>query len=797
MGGMGNLWMISRVWAGRRAKRFLASAICALAILTFALDRSTAASADASIIVHGNRRVDAAAIRGHFHAAPDGRLDTSAVNEGLKTLYASGLFEDVKIAWSGSRLIVTVVEAPVIDRVQFEGNKQLKDKDLAGEIRSRTHTPLTKAAIQDDVARLQAIYRSTGHYDVQITPKTIVKGEGRANLVFEIKEGPKTGIRKIVFIGNHAYSDQWLKGVIKTSESGWFAFLKTSDVYDPDRIESDRDLLRTFYLKNGYADVQIVAATGAYDPVQKGFIVTFTVDEGDRYRLGTIDIQSHIAAADASALRGELKLASGDVYDAQAVDKSIDALTAAMGKQGFPFVAVHPHAQRDRSAKLLNLVFALDEGPHAYIERIVIRGNTFTRDHVIRREFDIAEGDAYNRALVARAERRLKALGLFKSVKTSTEAGTTPDRVVLDVDIEEQQTGDFAVAGGYSTSYGFLAEVTVSERNFLGLGQYVKVSATLGQYVRGGKLSFAQPYFLDSRLTLGLDLFGNQVLTNPNQSYGNTVYGAGIRLAAPITDTISTEARYSLVNQSFSLNPVLMNCLPPHDCVAASAEVKQAVLNGPAWVSTIGSTFQYSTLDNPKNPHEGLRIEVKQDVAGLGGDVDFYKATDDVRYYHDFGNDLVGMARSQSGFVTPYGGQPLPFANGFFGGPQFVRGFAPNGFGPRDLTPGTTADNIGGSKYWATTAELQSSIPWLPPDFALKAAVFSDAGSMWGYRGQTSFPTLSQSLHVADTRQIRSSIGAGLIWDSPFGALRVDYAYPTSKAPYDITQRLHFGVGPF
>ncbi len=789
--------MLSRVCVGRRAERLLASALCALAFLAFALDGSAAAIADAMIVVHGNRRVDAAAIRAHFHASAEGRLDPAAVNAGLKTLYATGLFEDVKIAWSGSRLVVTVVEAPVIDRVQFEGNKQLKEKDLAKEIRSKAHTALSKAAIQDDAARIQEFYRHTGHYDAQITPKTIARGEGRADLVFEIKEGAKTGVRKIVFIGNHAYSDQWVKGVIKTSESGWFGFLKTTDVYDPDQIESDRELLHDFYLKNGYADAQVIAATGAYDATLKGFIVTFTVDEGDRYRLGTIDIQSHLAAIDGSAFLSELKMANGDVYDAQAVEKSVEGLTAALGKQGFPFVSVRPHARRDHQAKLLNLVFALEDGPHVYIERIVVRGNSFTRDHVVRREFDITEGDAYNRALVARAERRLKALGLFKSVKTSTSAGSAPDRVVLNVDIEEQQTGDFAIAGGYSTSSGVVAEISISERNFLGLGQFVKVSATVGQYVRGAKLSLAEPYFLDNRMTLGLDIFGNQSLTNTNQSYGSTYYGAAVKLAAPITDTLGTEVRYSLVNQSLSLDPALMNCVPPHNCVSASAEVKQAVLDGPAWASTAGTTFLYSTLDNPKNPHEGLRIEVKQDVAGLGGNVDFYKSTDDVRYFHDFGDDIIGMARGQSGFVMPYGGQPLPFANGFFGGPALVRGFAPNGFGPRDLTPGTTLDNIGGSRYWATTAELQSPIPWLPPDIGLKAAVFADAGSLWGYRGQTSFPTLSQSLNVYDSRQVRSSLGAGLIWDSPFGALRIDYAYPTTKTNYDVTQRLHFGVGPF
>jgi outer membrane protein insertion porin family len=789
----------------RAAKRLLAKGLtvcfalglAALSVLVSPPASFAASPSDDTIVVRGNRRSEAAVVRGYFHAKPDGALDAAAVNDGLKALYASGLFADVKVAWSGTHLVVTVAEAPLIDRVQFEGSKQFKDKDLASEIRSKARTPLTTAGVQDDVSRITELYRHSGRYDATITPKTIAKGEGRVDLVFEIKEGPKTGVTKIVFFGNRAFSDQRLKGVIKTSESGLLAFLKTSDVYDADRLETDRDLLHAFYLKHGYADAQVVAATGSYDAARKGFVIAFTIEEGDRYRFGTIDIKSNVGAVDVAALREALTMSSGDVYDASAVDKSVDALALAVSRQGFPFATVHPQAQRDRGEKLLNLVLALDDGPHSYIERIVVRGNTFTQDQVVRREFDIHEGDAYNRSLVARAERRLKALNLFKSVKTSTEPGSSPDRVVLDIDIQEQQTGEFFVSGGYSTSYGMVAEVTVAERNFLGLGQYVKVSGTLGQYVRSGKLSFAQPYFLDTRATLGLDVFGSQTLTNSNQSYGTTNYGSAIRIDAPVTDTVSAEARYSIVNQASSLDPALLTCVPGTGCTSASAEVKQAVLNGPAWVSMAGTTYGYSTLDNPKNPHEGVRLEVRQDLAGLGGNADFFRTTGDLRLYHDFGDDVVGLARGQGGFVAPYGGQPLPFANGFFGGPQYVRGFAVNGFGPRDLTPGTTADNIGGSRYWATTAELQSPIPWLPPDFALKAAVFSDAGSVWGYRGQTSFPTLSQSLNVADTRRVRSSIGAGLIWDSPFGPLRVDYAYPTSKTNYDVTQRLHFGFGPF
>src|ERR1700722_7132762 len=449
---MRNAWMSLRVGAASAAKRLLAGlGLGTVAAALLAQAALAASPLDDTIMVRGNHRIEAAVVRGFFHAKPDGALDAAAVNDGFKALYASGLFADVKVAWSGTHLVVTVTEAAVIDRVQFEGNKQFKDKELTSEIRSKAKTPLTGAGVQEDVERIAELYRHTGRYDATITPKTISKGEGRVDLVFEIKEGPKTGIAKIVFIGNHAFSDQRLKGVIKTSESGWLAFLKTTDVYDADRLESDRDLLHTFYLKHGYADAQVVAATGAYDAARKGFEMPFTIDEGDQYRFGAIDITSNIGAVDVAALREALTMSSGDVYDASAVDKSVDALALAVSRQGFPFATVHPRAQRDRKQKLLDLVLALDDGPHTYIERIVVRGNTFTQDKGISREFDIHEGDAYNKSLVLRAERRLKALNLFKSVKTSTEPGSSPDRVVLAVEIQEQETGEFFVSGGYST----------------------------------------------------------------------------------------------------------------------------------------------------------------------------------------------------------------------------------------------------------------------------------------------------------------------------------------------------------
>jgi outer membrane protein insertion porin family len=788
--------MQPKVWSRRNSTTPVTRALGALALSAIALCRAAAAP-EPAIVVEGNRRIDAQDIRAHFPETKAAPLTQGAIDGALKELYATGLFEDVKIIPSGTRLIVRVVEAPVIERVRFEGNKLVKDSDLTKEIALKPHGPMTKTAVREDVARITEIYHRSGRYDVQVTPNTIARGDGRVDLVFEIKEGAKTGVTHIAFVGNGAFGDSRLKAVIKTSESGWFGFLKTSDVYDPDRVQVDLDLLRRFYVKNGFADVHVSSA-GAYDPDQHGFTVTFTINEGARYRFGAIDIQSRVAKLEGSGLRDAVRLAQGDVYNGEALDKAVDAITVAAGKRGFPFVDVRPHAERDPAAKTISVVFALEDGPRRYVERIDIHGNTRTYDEVIRREFDIAEGDAYNRGLIDAAERRLKQLPPFKSVKITTEPGSAPDRVVLNVDVEEQPTGDLAFSGGYSTAYGIIGEVGVSERNFLGLGQYVKASVGLGQYLRSGSVSFVEPYLLGNRLSLGLDLFYRDVLPNPTQSYGGQTYGASIKVGAPLMDGVTSEARYSLVNQSVALNPALMACVPPNaTATCPSVAIKQAVLNGPQWVSTVGSTLAYSTLDNPKNPHEGLRATLSQDVAGVPGTVDFLRTTGDVRYYHDLGNDVVGSLRAQGGYMTPYGGQTLPLLSSFFGGPQLVRGFAINGFGPRDVTAGTTMDNIGGSRYWTTSAELQSPIPGLPPEIGLKTAVFADAGSLWGYKGAKSFPGLSQSFTVADSKTVRSSVGSSLIWDSPFGPLRVDYAYPVSKASGDITQRLHFGVGAF
>ncbi len=443
-----------------------------------------AAQTVSSIEVEGNRRVEIETIRSYFKPGPGGRLDQAHIDDGLKALIETGLFQDVRINQAGGRLVVTVVENPVIGRIAFEGNKKVKDEQLTAEIQSKPRGTLSRPMVQSDAQRIAEIYRRSGRYDVRVNPEIIEQPNNRVDLIFTITEGSKTGVKSVEFVGNNAYSSYRLKDVIKTHESNLLSFLGGGDVYDPDRVEADRDLIRRYYLKHGFADVQVVAALTEYDPERKGFLVTFKIEEGQQYRVATVDFRSSIATLDGNALRSFSRVNVGSLYNAEALEKSVEEMQIEASRRGYAFAIVRPSGDRNFEAHTVSITFAIDEGPRTYIERINVRGNTRTRDYVIRREFDISEGDAYNRALVDRAERRLKNLDFFKSVKITSEPGSSSDRVILVVDLEEKSTGDFSVSGGYSTTDGALAEVSISERNFLGRGLFAKASVTYGQYAR-------------------------------------------------------------------------------------------------------------------------------------------------------------------------------------------------------------------------------------------------------------------------------------------------------------------------
>jgi outer membrane protein insertion porin family len=568
------------------------------------------------------------------------------------------------------------------------------------------------------------------------------------------------------------------------------SFLTGGDTYDPDRVAADREQLRLYYRGKGYADASVTAANAEYDPATKGFTLTFSIDEGPLYHFGDIGLVCNVPGVDCERLRRLLLIKTGAVFDGNALDKTTEIVGTELAKLGFPFAQATTRTTRDAGARRIDIALVIDQGPRTYVERIDIHGNTRTKDYVIRREFDLAEGDAYNKALIDRAERRLKNLNYFKTVKISTKPGSATDRVVLDVDLAEQSTGDFNISGGYSTTDGLLAEVKVGDSNFLGTGRTVKASVSYGQYAEGADLSASEPYFLGTRVAAGVDIFARQTDASSYQSYGSDIYGATFSLGMPVNEQVTTQLHYSISQQTVTLDPASLVAAP-------SLPVQQAALAGPQWVSAVGDTTSYNTLDNPKNPTNGIKAQVTQDLAGLGGDVNFLRTTEDVRYYQSLSSDLTGMVRAQGGYITSYGGQQVPLIDSFFGGPQLVRGFAPNGFGPRDLTPGTTMDNVGGSAYWATTAELQSNIPGVPQEYGLKAAAFVDSGSVFRYAGPTTFPGSAQSMQVANANVLRSSVGAGLTWASPFGALTVSYAVPVTKAAYDVVQPLGFNAGPF
>jgi outer membrane protein insertion porin family len=822
-----------------------------------------------SIVVEGNRRVEADTIRSYFKVAPGERLDAAKIDSALKALYASGLFQDIRFSQSGGRLIVTVVEAPVIDRLAFEGNSKIKDEQLQQEIQSKARGTLSRATVQADVQRILEVYHRNGRFDVQVVPKIVERPNNRVDLIFEIKEGEKTGVKTINFVGNKAYSSSRLKEVIKTSASNFLSFLQTTDVYDPDRIEADRDLIRRFYLSHGYTDVQVVSATGEYDPAQKGFLITFTIEEGPLYRFGTIDIQSNIRAVDPRSLRSVLRVYSGDVYNGDAIEKTVENLTVEITKHGYPFATVRPRGDRNPQTRTVGVVFVLDEGVRAYIERINIRNNTRTRDYVIRREIDISEGDPYNRALVDRAERRIKNLNFFKTVKITNEPGSAPDRVVINVDVEEQSTGDFSVMGGYSTADGFMGQVSISERNLFGTGKYAKASATVGQYIRGVEFNFVEPYLLDQRMSGGIDLFARETLSSPYLSYGTENIGTNLKLGIPLREDLSLQLRYSIYWQAITLtssiddcanvNPNFSTTFPTLNAVNAAAGVIGAAYPGYAAALAAGNqtscmvyegapTYQaslpirfelaqggyltslagygltYNTLDNNKRPTSGMLLSFGQDFAGLGGDAYYMRSVGDFRAYYEVISDLIGILHLQGGDILGFGGCPEQNAcasNGgyvrmlddFKMGPNLVRGFQPAGLGPRDITQNASDDAIGGTHYWGASLEFQYPFFFLPKDAGLRGAVFVDSGAEWGYKGETAWPSNGEvngtfvtaagvpitcgncAMQYTDTPAPRVSAGVSLIWDSPFGPLRFDLAYPLLKQPYDRTQFFQFGGG--
>ena len=795
-----------------------------------------------SIVVEGATRGDQGLIQSYFTT-----IDQAGVNRAVSDLAATGMFKKVSAKIVGDKVIVTVVEGGlVINRVAFEGGNKLRTDQLELEVQSKSRMIFDEATAQGDVERIREAYKKVGRDAAKVSYRLVNLPNGRVDLVFTVDEGDKTGIKEVKFVGNHEVSTYRLKGLMQLTEMNLLSFIKTSDVYNPDTLASDEESIRKYYMHQGYADFHIVNTDTSYVPAQGGYLITITVDEGPRYGVSGVTVTSRLAAIDGASLARFVTLKAGDVYDATAVDRSVEAITRELARRGYPFADVRPHGERDNVTHQIALAFTVDDAPKVYIERIDIVGNTRTRDYVIRREFDIGEGDPYNHAMIEVAERRLNNLGYFKSVHISTRPGAEADRVIVTVQVDDKPTGSISLGGGYSTISGFMAEVAYTETNFLGRGQFLKVSVTEGQYSSGWGISFTEPYFLDQRLAAGVDLFHKNQAVSPYAEYQSWTTGVNLRLGVPITENLTFQPNYTLyqsqitipdsVSQPYNdcstsfedkhgnwwwtspgdtlpqLATTVNNCLTNGE---ASIVMKEAAAQGAVTTSAVGYSLIWDALDNRKNPTRGLYANFHQDFAGLGGQSDFIRESLDSRYYYPITDDLVGMLRLQAGQINGFGSNAnnLSVLNNFNVGPTLVRGFAPGGIGPRDISnlSNLASAGLGGTTYYGGSAEVQFPLFGTPKELGLKGAIFTDVGTLYGFQSQQDFTnilgytycppqntallTQRSCLMLSDQMGLRSSAGVSLLWASPIGPLRFDLAWPITKGKYDQTQVFNFSGG--
>ena len=734
-----------------------------------------------NITVNGTGQAGSDAIKSKLTIKPGQSFTDADLNQSIRNLYSSGYFSDVKISVSGSTLVVNVTENQLINQVVFNGNRKVSDKKLEGVVQLHSLGPYNQAQAQVDIQNIKDAYASIGRSDVEVTIQTATVQDNRINVAFVIDEGGRTKTRKINFEGNNTFGDARLASVILTKRSTPLSFLTRKDIYNPDKLRQDEKLLRDFYNNHGFPDYRLLSTDVDYDETDNSYSITFNISEGDRYKFGDIGVETTVEGVDISNLKGDIKTRTGKIYDADDIQKTSESIAASVSSQGYPFAQVNPRGDRSFTNDTYSVNYEIDQGMKAYIERIDIVGNTRTRDYVIRREFDLAEGDAYNREMIARTKRRLEALGYFSSVEIKTLPGSAPDRVVLEVDVVDEPTGSFSIGAGYDAEGDSLVlELSVEERNFLGRGQYIRASAGLGDdNSQIYNFSFTEPFFLGYRLAAGFDIYRASSSTQEYYNYAETA--GAIRLTAPLTDNLYSTVRYSYQQFEYDGRGDWQN-------LNNVSQVYQDLINGSPWVvSSLQQSFNFSTVDNRQMPREGVLATLNNTFAGLGGDSHYYKLDGKARWYQMISDqaDIIGSLTARGGFVTPFDDNLNVFDQFTIGGQQ-IRGFKQNGIGPR--TVGT--NDALGSQYYATlSAETNFPLPGIPEDINLRGAAYVDAGSAWG----NAVEVTGTQIEGTDF-SIRASAGVGLIWNSPFGDLRFDYAVPFAKEDFDETQRFRFGI---
>jgi outer membrane protein insertion porin family len=757
-------------------------AVVSVAAVSLVFASAAYAASFSSINVSGNVRVESSTISDYLGIKPGQSYSAADLDEAVKRLYSTGLFSDVNVSQSGGTLNIVVVENSVINQVLFKGNKKIKDAVLATKVQLKSGTSLDQNVLEQDAETVREAYRNIGRADVVVNPTTVDLGEGRINVVFDIQEGARTKIASINFVGNNAFSDRRLKEVISTKRSNFLSFISRNDVYDEERLKADEEALRQFYFNKGYADFQVVSSSADLDEATNKYTITVNVEEGERYKFGAVSVESTVEGISSEDLSGAIETRDGDYYSAKKVETSLIGISEKVANKGYAFAQVTPRGDRDFANRTINIIYTVDQGSRAYVERIEVRGNDKTREYVIRREFDLAEGDAFNQVAIQRAKRRLEALGFFERVEISTAPGAEADQVVLVVDVVEKSTGEFSLGAGYSTgggNAGINLEGGVTERNFLGRGQFLKVSAGGGKSSRTYNLSFTEPYFLGYRISAGFDVFRNSNNFNKDaaNAYDVERTGATIRFGLPITEQLFGQVAYNFVSEDYVLGEDNTVGFPNY--IPAGKWLK----------SSLSYALIFDTIDNKNDPREGIYAKFNQEFAGLGGDAKWLNSTFKATYYQTVSEELslVGLLSGGGGYIHAFDDKgPAAAANGIRVGDLFkadsniVRGFDYNGFGPKIGT-----DFIGGTTYFNASAELQFPLPALPESLGLKGAVFADAGTLFG----------SPFTDATDSgSEIRASVGASILWASPFGPLRVDYAIPVKKEVGDEIENFNFGI---
>lgn len=733
------------------------------------------------IVIQGNQRVEEETVRSYMSIASGDAYDDIKIDRSLKSLYATGLFADVAIHREGDTVVVRVVENPIINRLVFEGNKRVKTDQLQTEVQLRTRGVFTRTKVQTDVKRILEIYRRNGRFAATVEPKIIELPQNRIDLIFEINEGPPTYVRRINFLGNRIYSDNALREQLQTKEERWYRFLTSDDTYDPDRVNYDRELLRRHYLRNGYADFRVVSSVAELTPDRESFFLTFTLDEGERYRLGKVSVKSAIKDLKAEELEPVIQsLETGDWYNADDIENTIQALTDAVGTKGYAFVDVRPVLNRHREDHTIDVLFDVQEGPRVFVERIDIQGNVRTLDKVIRREFRLVEGDAFNTAKLRRSRERIKDLNFFdKSEVTNVQSDTAPDRTVIKVDVTEKSTGELSFGIGWSSSIGALLNIGATERNLLGTGQILSINGQLAQRQTSISLGFTEPYFLDRHLSAGFDIFA---VNNNNQTYVtydvNTL-GFDLRSGWSYNEYLSHDWKYTA-----SMTRV--------NNVQAGSSTYIYDQIGTSTLSSVGHVLLYDRRDSKIDPTSGYFLRGGNEIAGLGGSSHFVRNSAGAGQYFKVADQTVLMLAANGGEMFSTSGSPVRINQRFYLGGDSFRGFKDAGISPRDLT---TGDALGGMWDAVGTAELRFPLG-LPKELAVQGKLFSDFGTI----GHTSIGANNNSngspIIVTQSSGMRASIGTGVVWRSPMGPINIDLGLPVVKQSHDETQvfRLNFGT---